>query len=160
KAGVKIHDRASDRTYLLKVGRHDLRSGDYEIDVSELPAGLEFSVTKFTLKRGGTVRVSARVRRRLPAPGPAEELARLRGRWKPVSAEFSGNPMPPAMFKMIRVAEVEGDKIYLRPSEDVKVELTLRLDPARTPRQVDAVIRIAGKPIADVVGIYALEGDT
>jgi hypothetical protein len=59
--GVKVADRAANREYLLKVGRRNIKSGEYEIDVSELPAGVEFSTTKFTLKRGGEVVVTARI---------------------------------------------------------------------------------------------------
>ncbi|HEV3204375.1 MAG TPA: serine/threonine-protein kinase, partial [Gemmataceae bacterium] len=56
--GVKIHDRLANREYLLKLGRQNVKSGDYEIDVTE-PDGIELSTTKFTLKRGGVIVLSA-----------------------------------------------------------------------------------------------------
>jgi hypothetical protein len=62
RAGVKIHDRASNREYLLKKGKQQMRSGEYEIDVSELPEGIEVSSPRFQLKRGETVRLTAHVR--------------------------------------------------------------------------------------------------
>ncbi len=77
KEGVKVHDRGSNREYLLKHGRHRLPSGEYEIDVSELPAGIEMSGTTFRLKRGETTIVTARVRapaRILKRFGPDEKL--------------------------------------------------------------------------------------
>jgi anti-sigma factor RsiW len=57
--GVKIHDRGSNRDYLLKVGKHHLPSGEYDIDVKELPSGIEMSSKIFQLKRGETVRLTA-----------------------------------------------------------------------------------------------------
>ncbi len=62
KAGVKLHDRSTNREYLLRVGKHRVSSGEYEIDVQELPAGIEMSSTKFQVKRGETVRLTARAR--------------------------------------------------------------------------------------------------
>ena len=62
KAGVKIHDRDSNREYLLKVGKQHLPSGQYDIDVKELPANLEISGSTFRLKRGDTVRLTASFR--------------------------------------------------------------------------------------------------
>jgi serine/threonine protein kinase len=63
EAGVKIQDRASNREYLLTVGKQRLPSGEYEIDVKELPANIELSgSTRFRLKRGDTVRLTAYAR--------------------------------------------------------------------------------------------------
>jgi hypothetical protein len=59
---VKVHDRSSNREYLLNVGKHRLPSGEYEIDVKELPAGIEMSTTTFRLKRGETMRLTALAR--------------------------------------------------------------------------------------------------
>ncbi len=58
--GVKIHDRAANREYRLKVGEHRIRSGEYEIIASELPNGIEMTGSDFKLKRGETVRLTAR----------------------------------------------------------------------------------------------------
>jgi Leucine-rich repeat (LRR) protein/tRNA A-37 threonylcarbamoyl transferase component Bud32 len=67
--GVILHDKKTDRKYHLKPGKHDLKSGDYEIVVSELPAGLEFSTKSFTLKKDGEVRVKARFEKAVAAGG-------------------------------------------------------------------------------------------
>jgi hypothetical protein len=55
---------------------HDLKSGEYEIVVSELPAGLEFNTKSFTLNKDGTVRVKARFEKAVAAvkPGTAGEI--------------------------------------------------------------------------------------
>jgi Protein kinase domain len=81
--GVKIHDRTSDRAYRLAVGQHTLRPGDYQIDVSEVPAGVEFSTRVFTLKRGGKVVVTARLRAR-------QDLRKEALSWFPADATFFG----------------------------------------------------------------------
>ena len=39
---------------MLPPGRHDVPSGDYEVDVTELPLEFEISPVKFRLPRGGT----------------------------------------------------------------------------------------------------------
>ncbi len=56
--GLKIRDAVAKREYQLKLGAQRVRSGEYEIDVTELPDGLEISTTKFRLKRGGVERVT------------------------------------------------------------------------------------------------------
>ena len=71
QAGVTIHDRATGRRYNLKPGRHDLRSGEYEIEVAEEGGGLEFTTKQFMITRHGTasVRVSltlAELAKKLP----------------------------------------------------------------------------------------------
>jgi hypothetical protein len=58
--GVRIIDHAADREYRLKVGEHRIRSGEYEIVASELPNGIEMTGSEFKLKRGETVRLTAR----------------------------------------------------------------------------------------------------
>jgi tRNA A-37 threonylcarbamoyl transferase component Bud32 len=72
KTGMKLQDRATNRAYLLQVGKSKLPSGEYEIDVSELPDGVEMSVTTFTLRRGGRVVATARLR---AAPGDRKAQA-------------------------------------------------------------------------------------
>ena len=69
KQGVKIHDQVTKLEYQLQVGRRNLKSGDYEIDVAELPNGVALSTTKFSLKRGGEIILTA-----CPAPKPDEQI--------------------------------------------------------------------------------------
>jgi uncharacterized protein (TIGR03067 family) len=160
RAGVKIRDGSAGREYLLRVGRQDIRSGEYELDVSEPRSGLEFSVARFTIKRGHTVLVRARVRRGVPAEVEKAELAKLRGRWKPVRAEYNGEAVPPQMLAMVRSVVASGNTIQITRVDGVEVLLTVRLDP-RT-HQVDASARTGpGKePVVEMTGIYKLEGDT
>jgi len=85
KAGVKIHDRSSNREYLLKVGKQRLPSGEYDIDVNELPANIEISGSTFQLKRGDTVNFRAHVR-----PSAQEHGGKLVQRAEPVQRAEAG----------------------------------------------------------------------
>jgi serine/threonine protein kinase len=85
KAGVKIHDRGSNREYLLKVGKQHLPSGEYDIDVKELPANIEISGSTFRLKRGDTVSFTAHVRR-----SAQERADKLVQRAEPVQRSEAG----------------------------------------------------------------------
>lgn len=62
KAGLKIRDKATGREYSLRPGKHPLRSGEYQIDVAELPSGLELSTDTFRLTRGGEATVTVRLK--------------------------------------------------------------------------------------------------
>lgn len=88
--GLKIHDATTDRTYLVKPGSQRVRSGVYEIDVAELPDGLEVQTTKFTLKRGGVARVSVTFKPKPepttnpgPATSPPEGKTLAQKTWNP-----------------------------------------------------------------------------
>jgi hypothetical protein len=84
--GLKVHDRAANREYLLTVGKHRLRSGEYEIIVSELPDGVELTTTRFALKRGGKTTAIARFRGKQETSFLKEEALR----WFPADATFFG----------------------------------------------------------------------
>ena len=58
--GVKIVDQANKREYLLKPGAQDVPRGDYQIEVTEALADLDFQTKKFELKRGKQVRLTAK----------------------------------------------------------------------------------------------------
>ena len=78
KAGVKIRDTVTGREYSLKPGKQPLRSGEYEIDVTELPSGITLSTRKFTLIRGGATKVVATLTQ--PASkAPTEPVAKPEG---------------------------------------------------------------------------------
>jgi hypothetical protein len=52
--GIRLLDVATGQAFTLRPGRHDLKFGDYEVDVAELPSGIEISTRKFRLQRGDT----------------------------------------------------------------------------------------------------------
>jgi WD40 repeat protein len=63
KHGLMVKDRKTGREYQLKPGRHILRTGDYEIEVTEQASGLEFSTREFRITRGGKTRVKVTLKR-------------------------------------------------------------------------------------------------
>jgi len=53
QSGLTVHDTATGRKYAITVGEQNLQSGSYDINVTELPEGLNLSTREFTLTRGG-----------------------------------------------------------------------------------------------------------
>jgi uncharacterized protein (TIGR03067 family) len=161
KAGVKVRDPDSNREYLLQVGRRDLRTGEYQVEVAELPKGLEFSARHFTLKRGGQVTLTVRVRVKKD-----EEL--LQGTWRPVSVEFQGRPI----FDDVKVPApasltFKEDRVRwnLNPASPLAAVVAalhpngiFHLHADRKPKAID--LSVLGKVGKTLLGIYRLEGDT
>ncbi|MBI3862365.1 MAG: serine/threonine protein kinase [Planctomycetia bacterium] len=55
--GLRISDVKRGRPLTLQPGRHTLKTGEYVIDVAELPPRIEISTTKFQIKRGGRAKL-------------------------------------------------------------------------------------------------------
>jgi serine/threonine protein kinase len=64
KVGVKVRDIIANREYLLKIGERRVPLGQYNIDVSELPDGIKLDTSRFELRRGGKVTITASARGR------------------------------------------------------------------------------------------------
>ena len=56
---VTLRDRKTNRGYVLKVGKRDAKTGEYQLDVSELASELGFTARTFTIKRGEKVALKA-----------------------------------------------------------------------------------------------------
>jgi uncharacterized protein (TIGR03067 family) len=86
-----------------------------------------------------------------------DELAKFKGKWKGVSLTVDGKETPKADAEAMLLT-VEGEKYMLKiGGEDV--EGTQKLDPSKTPKQIDAV-RTKGDFKGDkLVGIYELTDD-
>ena len=69
KNGVVIRDDQSGKSYRVAPGEQSLKSGKYNMDVTELPDGLRFSTNEFTLSRGDVRRVQVQW---VPNRNPAE----------------------------------------------------------------------------------------
>ncbi len=93
-----------------------------------------------------------------PQAARESELARLQGAWQTVSVEVDGAPVPAYQYRDARLV-VTGDRFVLAnplPDAGQHVEGSLRLDPTRTPKELD--IRLdSGQAFHEV---YELEGDT
>ncbi len=80
-AGVKLEDRKTQREYDLRVARHDPKTGEYELEITEAMAGLGFTGKSFTIKRGEKVALKASFKPATPqdnagdSPVPAVDLA-------------------------------------------------------------------------------------
>jgi serine/threonine protein kinase/Leucine-rich repeat (LRR) protein len=114
--GITLHDRKTDRTYMLAVGKHDLPTGEYEIDVREPAAKLEFSTRRFTIKRGDQARVTVSLRPLKLAPfdvwlqevaaRPAEkQVQTVADKLRELNPGFDGNVGP--RFEDGKVVEVQ-----------------------------------------------------
>jgi hypothetical protein len=74
--GVTLKDKKMDREYNLKVVRHDEKSGEYELEVTDVKGDLNFKTDRFTIKRGDTVVASLWFERppSFPPPPPDPNL--------------------------------------------------------------------------------------
>jgi uncharacterized protein (TIGR03067 family) len=87
-----------------------------------------------------------------------DELARFNGTWKGVSVVHDGKDVPKPEAEAIRLT-VTGEKYILKAGGE-DIEGTHKLDPATTPKQIDAV-RSKGPHVGEkMLGIYELKGDT
>jgi uncharacterized protein (TIGR03067 family) len=90
--------------------------------------------------------------------GDAAELAKFNGTWVGVSAVEDGKEVPKAAAEAIRLT-VTGEK-YTFTTGKTEAEGAHRLDPTKTPKQIDAV-RTKGPHAGEkMLGIYELTDDT
>ena len=80
QTGVTIHDKTNGRQYKVTPGRHDLKSGDYEIEVTEVGGDLRLFTKEFTITRGGKtpVKVTLAPVALAKKPNPEEKVAEIR----------------------------------------------------------------------------------
>jgi len=88
-----------------------------------------------------------------------KELERFSGTWRAVSAVIDGKELSKDEAGKITLT-VNGEKYTYKGASGEAVEGTHKLDPARKPRELDAV-RSRGKGKGETVrAIYELSGDT
>jgi uncharacterized protein (TIGR03067 family) len=86
------------------------------------------------------------------------ELEKFTGTWKGVSVVRDGKEIPKAEAEAIRLV-VTGEKYALTEGKD-EIEGTHKLDPTKTPKEIDAV-RTKGPNKGEALkGIYQLTADT
>jgi uncharacterized protein (TIGR03067 family) len=86
---------------------------------------------------------------------PPKELGRLQGEWTMVSGRDDGVESVVDSPNGMRCT-VRGDKVSFLHDGKVVEEVTIKLEPAKTPKEIDATL--ASKQVAP--GIYRLEGET
>jgi uncharacterized protein (TIGR03067 family) len=156
KRGVKIKDQVSGREYLLRAGKQDVRTGVYEVLVSELPEGIEVTAPSLTVKRGGLVRAVARLR------GPSDKDL-LQGTWRPVRAEVRGNPVPETLLSTFRPSMTfTGNRVYHKSGGPLAGVFNFQgffvLDPSQDPKTIDFAM-LDPAPRKTLHGIYKLDRD-
>ena len=88
-----------------------------------------------------------------------KESERLQGRWRSVSFEADGKKASEDQLKQ-RTITYTGDRWTVREGEKVIVAGTQKLDPSKTPHEIDSLITEGeGKGIT-MLGIYEFKGDT
>lgn len=86
------------------------------------------------------------------------ELEKLTGTWKGVSVVRDGNEVPKPEAEAVRLV-VAGEKYTLTEGKE-EIEGTHKLDPSKTPKEIDAV-RTKGPHKGETLkGIYQLSEDT
>ena len=88
-----------------------------------------------------------------------KELKKFHGTWTFESVETGGKKEPAAQFKGMTVT-FEGDKYAVKKGDEVIQACTLKLDPSKSPKTLDATVAEGLNKGAVIVGIYEISGDT
>ncbi len=87
-----------------------------------------------------------------------EDDKKLRGTWKPVTAELGGKPFPDGVLKTMKLVVAEG-KYTVTVGEQTD-EGTVKLDAAQKPRAMDIVGTKGPNQGKMIPAIYEVTGDT
>ncbi|OWK39915.1 protein kinase domain-containing protein [Fimbriiglobus ruber] len=145
KGGVDLEDRKTERRYQLKVGRYDPATGEYEVDVTEPVAGIQFSTKTLTVKRGERVAMRASARRPDQPRGPAGV--------KGVEPPASG----PDRDWLTRVARLPADEQVAAVTARLK-EINPGFEGPVTPRVEDGVVVGLEFPAHRVTNVSPVRG--
>jgi uncharacterized protein (TIGR03067 family) len=88
-----------------------------------------------------------------------KELNKFQGTWTFVSVVTGGKEEPAAQFKGITVT-FTGDKYAVKKGDKVLEACTLKLDPSRSPKTLDATVAEGPNKGTVIRGIYEIRGDT
>jgi uncharacterized protein (TIGR03067 family) len=86
------------------------------------------------------------------------DLARIQGTWRRVSAEVDGMKVPEAELRRTTL-NINGNKYTLEIGQMTR-KGTLKLDPTKTPPQIDILSAAGPNKGKTIPGIYKLAGDT
>jgi uncharacterized protein (TIGR03067 family) len=86
-----------------------------------------------------------------------KEFAKLQGTWKRVAAEVDGKKVPAAELQTSTLT-VDGDKYMLNMAGQMRTGV-FKLDPSKTPKQIDIVSDAGPNKGKSLPGIYELDGD-
>jgi uncharacterized protein (TIGR03067 family) len=86
-----------------------------------------------------------------------KELAKLQGVWKRVEAEVDGKKVPVAELQTTTLT-IQGDKYTLNTGGQVRTGV-FKLDPTKSPKQLDIISDAGPNKGKSLPGIYELDGD-
>ena len=89
-----------------------------------------------------------------------EELAKLQGTWRQVSAKANGADLPPFVVQAISITIDGNTKSVVSGGETIGRDVTIELDPEATPKVWDERPGDDRTGRSVVRGIYKVEGDT
>jgi uncharacterized protein (TIGR03067 family) len=107
-----------------------------------------------TLTRGKAV---AQIER--PEAAPTGAPTELEGEWTMVSGSMDAHPIEPSMLKSGRRV-TRGNQTKVLFGQQVFIDATFTLDPAKTPREIDYVHAQGMNAGKTQLGIYELDGKT
>jgi uncharacterized protein (TIGR03067 family) len=84
----------------------------------------------------------------------------IQGRWKPISIERGGKPIASRTGPNDKMALIIGGNRYDWTSGDEPMAGTYRLDPSKTPKELDMMPGGGANQGSTLKGIYQIEGDT
>lgn len=89
----------------------------------------------------------------------AKDLKALAGTWRVVSFERDGKKLPPEALEKLRSIYTPDGKAKVLSDGKTIVEVTLKLDPAKTPKQSDSYYSEGELKGKTVFAIYEISGD-
>jgi uncharacterized protein (TIGR03067 family) len=93
-----------------------------------------------------------------PADEAKKDLEKLQGEWVMAALEVDGKPVPEEKLKGT-VLTIKADK-YSVAVKNTKHEVTIKLDPAKKPKEIDMEFPDGTNAPKIGKGIYKLDGDT
>jgi len=89
-----------------------------------------------------------------------KELQALKGTWRPVSREVDGVKTSEEELKDVIIRRDEAGMFSVRLGDQVIIEGTIKIDPAKKPKTVDTTYSTGENKGKVAKGIYEIDGDT
>lgn len=89
----------------------------------------------------------------------SDEFQKLAGVWVCSSAANDGKPIPEEVVKTLRLTITKEGGYKTERGDQVLFDSTCKLDPAKTPKQIDMLGTEGENKGKSALGIYALDGD-
>jgi uncharacterized protein (TIGR03067 family) len=88
-----------------------------------------------------------------------KELKKVQGTWVFQSVEAAGKQEPAGQFKGVTVT-FAGDRYTVNKGDEMIQACTMKLDPTKSPKTLDATVAEGLNKGAIILGIYEINGDT